>query len=604
MSPDISPDPPGAPFVDQTPTRPPVPPDAVGVVGSPSSTNELTVDLTECASGQSLLGDLVFMSHPLTSGRHLLGLGTISEIQTRNRWHEDPNMRGVLRVHGSLPHLSADGDVRTAIVRVQAVYDTDQPSSPFTEPPRESGGTLGMSPTTGAPVCKVTDDLISSLTAGHAHEVIYLGRVYRGDVLLPMYVRQFTDAGVDGAYHTGIFGRSGSGKTAFASYLIAAQLRHKTLSVFVFDPQGQFTTEHDLPVRLQALAARFGRPVEKLSLAEDLRLPKDARLMGELLDQTRFFVRLAMKTELNREIAGEELTRLLRDRPDDWTDQPAEKLLRDLLTALSADNAAMARIYSSPQPRARVKDAIDRALAQPGDFAELLREWAPVQALFSPTTAGGKPRKALAQLIEATLDRGIAVRPYVIVDLSSRSGNRWLDSADVKARLLRKIVRELRDAAERAYAGSGRLLNCLVVFDEAARFANAHSDSQQAAQLAARLVDHVRETRKTGLGWTFITQEINALHPGIYAQLSIRAFGYGLTTGSDLARLADEVGHGAGLQLYQSFTDPRAMTEKVYPFMLTGPVSPLSFTAAPVFLQVFTSESEFIDCNRRHRGRR
>src|SRR5664279_4904627 len=55
-----------------------------------------------------------------------------------------------------------------------------------------------------------------------------------------------------------------------------------------------------------------------------------------------------------------------------------------------------------------------------------------------------------------------------------------------------------------------------------------------------------------------------------------------------LACLADEVDHGAGLQLYQSFTDPRAMTEKVYPFMLTGPVSPLSFTAAPVFLQVFT----------------
>lgn len=46
--------------------------------------------------------------------------------------------------------------------------------------------------------------------------------------------------------------------------------------------------------------------------------------------------------------------------------------------------------------------------------------------------------------------------------------------------------------------------------------------------------------------------------------------------------------------------DPRALTEKQYPFILTGPVSPLSFTSTP-FLDVFTSEEELRAANRRSR---
>jgi hypothetical protein len=71
-----------------------------------------------------------------------------------------------------------------------------------------------------------------------------------------------------------------------------------------------------------------------------------------------------------------------------------------------------------------------------------------------------------------------------------------------------------------------------------------------------------------------------------------------LNSGSDLNRLNDEVGRSSSsLDLYQSFPDPRALTDKVYPFMLVGPVSPLSFTAAPVFLQVFTTIDELRSAN-------
>ena len=247
--------------------------EAIGVVGSPSSTGELTVDLVESASAQTLLGDLVYTSHPIAGDTNLLALATVGEIVTQNRWHEDPNMRGVLRVHGSLPHLSADGDVRIAKVRVQAVYETSGPVPPFAMSPREAGGALGMSPTTGRAVYRADEDLVQALIARHTNDVVYLGHIYRSPVRLPMYAREFTDPNTDGAFHTGVFGRSGSGKTAFASYMIAMQMRHRAMSFFVFDPQGQFTNQRELVLDLQRYAREYGRPVRTLSVAESIRLP-------------------------------------------------------------------------------------------------------------------------------------------------------------------------------------------------------------------------------------------------------------------------------------------------------------------------------------------
>lgn len=143
----------------------------------------------------------------------------------------------------------------------------------------------------------------------------------------------------------------------------------------------------------------------------------------------------------------------------------------------------------------------------------------------------------------------------------------------------------------------GENLNTLVVFDEAQRFAAQEPEDEEARQLADKLVDYVRTTRKYGLGWMFITRETGSLKRGIYGQLRVRAFGYGLTSGSELQRLRETIGDPAALELYRSFVDPKAIQPAEYPFMLTGPVSPLSFTGAPVFLSVYTDFSEFCKAN-------
>jgi DNA helicase HerA-like ATPase len=575
-----------------------VPGEKVGIVGSPSSTGEFTFDVVDTAKDRALLGDMVYMSHSLRGGIYQLALASVGEIETRNRWHEDPNMRGVLRVHGYLPHLSADGDVRSAAARVQAVYAADAPNPPFSRPPVEAGGALGMSPTTGQEVRLVDNDLIQDLIARHQGEVVYLGYLYRTSVLLPMYVRAMADPKGIGAYHTGIFGRTGSGKTTFACFLLAAQLKHTAQSIFVFDPQGQFTTQSQFTLDVQRIARQFGRDVQLLSIAEDIQLPPDAPLAIELLDSTRFFPQLSMKSRnLNRQAAVDEMERILRRRRG-WSDDAAADVMRGLLEDLVADEAAMTRIYAGNGPRERFATMIATALGDDTEFGELLKQFEPVHSLFTSRKSSGGKRVGLQHLIHTVLEDSDEPKPYVVVDLSSRAGNDWLDSGSTKARLIRKIAGELRRIAEVKWRETKKSLNCMVMFDEAARFASAQPEGDQEALLAGRLVDYIRETRKTGVGWTFITQEIGSLDSRIYTQLTIKAFGYGLTSGSDLNRIRDEIGRGSGLELYMSFPDPRALTEKQYPFMLTGPVSPLSFTSAPVFLEVFTSEEELREANR------
>ena len=371
-------------------------------------------------------------------------------------------------------------------------------------------------------------------------------------------------------------------------------------SFFVFDPQGQFTRQRELVLNLQQYAREYRRPVRTLSVAEDIRLPQEAPLLLDLLEETRFFSQLTIKSRNeNREAAKAEFQRLLRANRD-WSDREPDDILRTLLQELVSDDGALVRIYASTGPRQRFVTAVQSILADSDSFEELLFYFRPVHGLFSRLSPSGTPRTELRQLLREVLDPRVFPKPYVVVDLSSRTGTTWLDDEETKARLIRKIASELRRSAESQWQETGRILNCSVVFDEAYRFASSQPQGEETSRLSNKLVEYVRETRKTGLGWTFITQQITSLHPAIYAQLTFKAFGYGMTSGGDLNRLRDEVGNTSALDLYQSFANPRALSESIYPFMVSGPISPLSFTAAPVFLQVYTSEDEFRQANRAH----
>ncbi len=336
----------------------------VGIVGSPSTTVAATVDIVGDASAAPLHGQLVYLTHPLGE-KTLIAIGTVTEIQTSNRWHEDANMRGVLKRHGSLPHLSEVGDVRTADLLVQAAYEATSVDPSVGDPPTESGGALSMSPTTGSPVIRVSDEFLSQLLRRHKSEITYLGTIHRSDVRLPLKLRHFgpeSSGGSGEAYHLGIFGMTGSGKSALASYLIATYARHPGMGILVMDPQGQFTTERGLPFSLRAWAREQGRSVLRYSISRDLRLARDAGLLRDLLEVTPFFKdALSVKAPENRITAGSEFERTLR-AIDKWDELAPKDVLRRVLTTMLADERALVRIYASQASRDRLVGAIEGIL--------------------------------------------------------------------------------------------------------------------------------------------------------------------------------------------------------------------------------------------------
>lgn len=572
----------------------------IGIVGSPSTTIKATVDILEDATGYSLHGQMVYFTHQLDGG-HLFALGTVTDIETTNRWHEDANMRGVLKTYGSLPHLSGVGDVRTAEVLVQAAYLSKTADLSGEDPPTESGGTLAMSPTTGARVSRVNDDFLRQLLRRHQDEIIYLGHLYRTDVRLPLNMRHFGSAihhGAGEAYHTGIFGMTGSGKSAFATYMLAALSLHPSLGIFIMDPQGQFTSEEGLPFSLQEWAESQGREVHTYSISNDLRLPKNAYLLSELLARTRFFIDLlTLRGGDARDSALAEFTRILQNCQD-WESREPDDILRSVLSDLVNDGQALNRIYATASSRNRLMGSITDILNTDAIFNMAASIFRPLHSLFTPTNTTGGVRRWIDRIIEGALDPNVNPRPLIIIDFSAtgqqiaNGDQNLLDDAEVKARILRLVCSRLNLKAEQLYR-QGQSLNTLVVFDEAQRFASENPENDEAKTLADRLVDYVRTTRKYGLGWTFITQEIGSLRRGIYSQLRVRCFGYGLTSGTELQRLRETIGDPSALELYRSFVDPAVIRPSTYPFMLTGPVSPLSFTGAPVFLSVYTDFEQF-----------
>ena len=98
----------------------------------------------------------------------------------------------------------------------------------------------------------------------------------------------------------------------------------------------------------------------------------------------------------------------------------------------------------------------------------------------------------------------------------------------------------------------------------------------------------------------FISQSLASLDNEIIRQLRLYFFGYGLSWGSEKRVLEEIIGRGPHIDLYQSFRDPQ--TSKMfglneYPFMVYGPVSPLSSTGAPLFFNALEYNKEYPGLN-------
>lgn len=588
----------------------------IGVVGSPSSTSEMALDILASAVNKKLVGELAMFRYQQDGLSHY-ALGQITDVKLRNVWHEDPTMRSLIRQRGRVDIVSERQDTHMGEMTISAVFSAGsngyRPSI------------LGTVPSTGTPIHLVNDAVLAELLSPYRDQLFYLGHVYGSKPLLPLWFKHF-GAGPNGAgeaYHIGIFGKTGSGKSVLAKMILLAYARHSEMGLLVIDPQGEFAKEAKgeaapgefrLPTR--EVLSKLNKPIRVYGV-RNLVLDR-WELFEQILYESPFFEQLSIPKGENRQLAASVLADRLKH---------ANVALRNLHTPESFDRAwtllgdenVQKVFYRSEASRSRFQSMYDQA--DRNSF--FTRYWLPVTQLFHE---GRQGVQKVEGLLTNLFDPDQTQRPLVVIDLSVEQATQPSSSLDtlplwgeeqpynpqsqnvplfwnemIQALVIKRLLEGIRTAAELAYK-QNRSLNTLVLMDEAHRLAPREDPRGEEKQAVRNiLIDAARTTRKYGVGWMFISQTLSSLHREILDQLRIFFFGFGLGMGAEFKALSELVGgRSKALDLYQLFRDPHSsfdIASREYSFMTIGPVSPLSFAGTPLFFNAFNRVQEFLDTN-------
>lgn len=576
----------------------------VAVIGSPSSNTELTLDLLLEATEERMVGALTAF-RASQNGTPIISVGQVVGIELRNRWHEDSVFRNLVKRTGEIPPITNRQDTRIADLVVGATFR--QGTNGY------DPEVLGMVPPTGTRVFRVDQALLDQLLSVYQQEIVYMGKAYANDVHYPMWFKHFGSGagGAGEAYHLGVFGKTGSGKSGLAKMMLCAYARHPQLGILVIDPQGEFSLElsgtrvGQQGLQLDQAIRTQGRPIEVFRIA-DIQLD-DWTTFEEMLISLRFFEQLQIPSASaeNARRAAEVIRNALggTHHLDSLGTLP---VLQAALNAVNDPNNA-GFIYATRQRAQQLQQRVQRFVNDSQAQNQLLTNiWQPICQLFTRGQnrhrlySYGQQQTGIVNRLLGSLD-GNSPRPVIVIDIS-RQGNQQFWSEELQRRILAKLLNTLVAQATSALS-TQQSANVLVLLDEAHRHAPSGrlDEGSEAERLRALLRRAVRETRKYGIGWFFISQTLGGIDNEILQQLRILAFGFGLAMGTEFDRLRDFAGGDKrSLELYQSFRDPQSFPRRdlqEFPFMAVGPVSPLAFSGKPLFFTAFTDPVDFLRVN-------
>jgi hypothetical protein len=561
----------------------------IGVVGSPSSSHSLTIDILGTAFDKKLVGSLCMFNFK-QDGAHHFALGQITEIDLRNVWSEDPTMRGLIRQKGRVDPITERQDTHTASMLVSSVFGKNQKGF---EP-----SMLGTVPSTGTSIKIVNEQFMRDLLSNYSKDLIYLGKAYGSTVLLPMWLKHFGDSegGIGEAYHIGIFGKTGSGKSVLSKMLMMGYAKHKLMTIFVLDPMGEFAKIKQDPKALE-IFEKLGKEVKVFNLHH--LVLSGYELFKKMLIFSRFLTELGIIHENNQARAADYIVGILagniknpnlNTKVETWHFYKRE--IFDIIWNSIQTEQGLSAIYSGPDYQARLLTRL-----QGSNVNHLYQLWQKVSNLFASETKQNWVH--IKDLVKIATDN--ARGEIIIIDLSAvdsvDTNILWND--DIKMIVINEFLRTLNENAQIAF-NHGKTLNTLVVIDEAHRLApRERQENEELENVKSTLKDAVRTTRKFGLGWMFISQTLSGLDREIINQLRIYVFGFGLAYGVELLGLKDLIGgNDEAIRLYQMFKDPQSNPiQKEHSFMTIGPISPLSFSGVPLFFQALQYPESFFKEN-------
>jgi DNA helicase HerA-like ATPase len=561
----------------------------IAVIGSPNSTTQFTVDILETARDRALDHAWVtFEVYERFNGKayRKRALCQLGGIVTRNRWHEDPVIRAVIKHQGALPALSGESDLTAAQLTALGVFLLDDAGRVVRRT------TLSTPPPSGTPVYPADAQTLQDLV--HTEPGIFYAGQSPGDGLpVPLTLRHFgsTEQGGFGeAVMLGIFGQTRSGKSIMAAQLLAGFAANPQLGILVLDPQGEFGRDRfaagdhrvDFSIKRLLGGLRTSRSAQVLS-TDDVAL-EGPEAFAEVLRRAGLFESLGFKGANKEREAAERLAGLLADLTDS---QGRRRPIRDLKAAdlplLVKDLARFADVIYATRPGTtpgegqRAADVLARySLDEP----RLRRVWEESLRAFR-TDSGRTP---LSQVIQKVLsDRAVVVLSFA------------QDGADQTPYfLLNEILTRLRHVIHRSFQ-SGQTSNALVLLDEAHLFAGEHaSESTDGARTRTLLAQSIRMTGKYGVGWMFVTQTLHDFDKTILRQLQVKIFGQGFKLGADREYVETELGK-EGFARYCSLPDPKRTGR--YTFMVTGPIVALGSLGTPLVLQGFRAADDLARAN-------
>jgi ABC-type oligopeptide transport system ATPase subunit len=563
----------------------------IGVIGSPSSTGQLTIDILGTAVNKGLVGSLSVFSFN-QDGCDQYALGQIIEIVMQNIWSQDPTIRGLIRQKGRIDPITERQDTHIAKMTVSSVFAKRSIAV--------EQSMLGTVPSTGTSIRVLNEDIMYALLESYSKQLFYLGMAYGTNVKMPMWFKHFgrDNLGAGEAYHIGIFGKTGSGKSVLAKMIMTAYSKHKAMAIFALDPQGEFAKDLRENSALKTiLQDQLSRSVEIYDL-HNLVLTGDT-LFKRILVTSGFLSSLGIYLETNKMQAANEIEAILKAKGAHSRLGPeippfrayTREAFNRVWNALQTDHV-LSMIYTSTDLQQRVRTSIEGA--NPEEYYQM---WVRIANLFR---FEGKNKVKIKDLVAKIHDKDKTNQDIVIIDLSEKNipdDIFWNDM--MKLVLIGEFLEKITQKAEAVFK-KDELLNCLVIIDEAHRLApRDKTENEDLERVKEILVDAIRTTRKFGLGWMFISQTLYSLSRDILDQIRIYVFGFGLGWGIERLALQDIIGgQKEAMKLYQLFRDPQSsLTKQEYPFMTVGPISPLSFSGTPLFFTAMKYPDDFLKAN-------
>ncbi|MHC1592436.1 MAG: helicase HerA domain-containing protein [Candidatus Helarchaeales archaeon] len=432
----------------------------IGVIGSPSSSGKILVDILDSATSKKLIGSFCFFSF-IQDGMPHVAFGQVTELYLRNRWTEDPIMKGLIRQKGNVEPITKRQDTHAATLNIGAVLSCGE---------KIQQSILGCIPSTGTMIKFASDELFDELFADFKDLIFYIGKVYGSEYKMPMWFKEFrvSPNGLGEAYHVGVFGKTGSGKSVLAKMILTAYARNKNMTICVLDPQGEYASAFrgDDPAFRTILEDKLGRVVEVHDLQE-LVLPGHD-LFKKVLINSRFFDNFTLPKSYPeiRDRTANIFIRILEgegifshhEKIKPWKyheDASFNRIWGEL-----QNEEVQKRIYYSSESRRRFVSVLDDLNR---DY--LKNEWKKICMLFSYENRENAVK--LGDLIESAVKKD--EEKIILIDLSKERAPSYLYWDDnIQLIVIHAFLEKLEMQAEKEFK-NGNKLNTLVVIDEAHR---------------------------------------------------------------------------------------------------------------------------------------